>query len=120
LTRERTARQPAEQRASRRIKLGAPASVKWGLAQLSGFIESINLAGLYVMTPSAPELGEYVDLVFALPQDGRNFRVRASVVHTGSLGGRRPGFGARFERPPLGFLEAIRAMREEGGLRSKV
>jgi hypothetical protein len=107
------ARRPAEQRASHRVKLGARASVRWGLAQLSGFVESINLAGLYVTTPRAPELGDYVDLVFALPQDGRNFRVRASVVHTHPLG-RPPGFGARFERPPLGFLEAIRALREGG------
>jgi hypothetical protein len=110
LTRVRTARRPAEQRASNRVKLGAPASVRWGLAQLSGFVESINLAGLYVTTTRAPELGDYVDLVFALPQDGRNFRVRASVVHTRPQGGRRPGFGARFERPPLGFLEAIRGL----------
>jgi PilZ domain-containing protein len=109
LTRVRMARRPAEQRASHRVKLGAPASVRWGLAQLSGFVESINLAGLYVTTPRAPELGDYVDLVFALPQDGRNFRVRASVVHTRPLG-RHSGFGARFERPPLGFLEAIRGL----------
>ena len=104
------ARHPSEQRASSRVKLGAPASVKWGVEQLSGFVESINLAGLYVTTPRTPDLGEYVDLVFALPQDGRNFRVRASVVHTRPLGNRRAGFGARFERPPLGFLEAIRSL----------
>jgi Tfp pilus assembly protein PilZ len=95
---------------SNRIRLGAPASVKWGVAQLSGFVESINLAGLYVTTPRVPELGEYVDLVFALPQEGRNFRVRVSVVHRRPLGNRRAGFGARFERPPLGFLEAIRGL----------
>ena len=106
------ARRPAEQRVSNRITLGAPASVKWGVEQLSGFVESINLAGLYVTTPRTPGLGEYVDLVFALPREGRNFRVRASVVHTRPLGNRRPGFGARFERPPLGFLEAIRGLRE--------
>jgi Tfp pilus assembly protein PilZ len=101
----------SEHRVSNRIKLATPASVKWGVKQLSGFIESINLAGLYVMTARVPDLGEYVDLVFALPRDGRNFRVRASVVHTRSLGSRRSGFGARFERAPLGFLEAIRALR---------
>jgi hypothetical protein len=89
--------------------VGAPASVKWGEERLSGFIESINLAGMYVTTPRIPELGEYVDLVFALPRDGRNFRVRASVVHTLPLNN-RGGFGARFERPPLGFLEAIRGL----------
>ena len=109
MTGARTARRPSEQRASNRVKLGAPASVRWGLAQLSGFVESINLAGLYVTTSRAPELGDYVDLVFSLPQDGRNFRVRASVVHTRPQG-RRSGFGARFERPPLGFLEAIRGL----------
>jgi Tfp pilus assembly protein PilZ len=104
------ARRPAEQRVSSRVPVGAPASVKWGEQQLSGFIESINLAGLYVTTPRIPDLGEYVDLVFALPRDGRSFRVRASVVHTQPLGNRRTGFGARFERPTLGFLEAIRGL----------
>jgi len=103
------ARQSAEQRVSPRVLVGAPASVKWGEQRLSGFIESINLAGMYVTTPRIPELGEYVDLVFALPRDGRNFRVRASVVHTQPLKN-RGGFGARFERPPLGFLEAIRGL----------
>lgn len=103
------ARRLSEQRASNRVKLGAPASVRWGAEQLSGYVESINLAGLYVTAPRTPDLGDYVDLVFALPQEGRNFRVRASVVHTRSLG-HRAGFGARFERPPLGFLEAIRGL----------
>lgn len=110
MTRDSMARHPAEQRVSPRVLVGAPASLKWGDQRLSGFIESINLAGLYVTTREVPELGEYVDLVFALPQDGRNFRVRASVVHTRPLGNRRAGFGARFERPPLGFLEAIRGL----------
>jgi Tfp pilus assembly protein PilZ len=110
LTRQRQALRQADHRVSSRIKLGAPTSVKWGVEQLSGMVESINLAGLYVTTPRVPDLGEYVDLVFALPQDGRNFRVRASVVHTRPLGSRRSGFGARFERAPLGFLEAIRGL----------
>jgi hypothetical protein len=104
------ARRPAEQRVSPRVLVGAPASVRWGEERLSGFIESINLAGMYVTTPRIPELGEYVDLVFALPRDGRDFRVRVSVVHTRPLTNRRAGFGARFERPPLGFLEAIRGL----------
>jgi hypothetical protein len=104
------ARQQAEQRVSPRVLVGAPASVRWGEQRQSGFIESINLAGMYVTTPRIPELGEYVDLVFALPRNGRNFRVRASVVHTSPLKNRRAGFGARFERPPLGFLEAIRGL----------
>jgi Tfp pilus assembly protein PilZ len=89
--------------------VGAPASVKWGEQQVSGFIESINLAGMYVTTPRIPELGEYVDMVFALPRNSRSFRVRASVVHTRPQKN-RGGFGARFERPPLGFLEAIRGL----------
>src|SRR6478609_1568331 len=100
--------QPSEQRSSPRVSVGAPTALKWGEQQLAGFIESINLSGLYVTAPRLPELGEYVDLVFALPRDGRSFRVRASVVHTRPLGNRRTGFGARFERPTLGFLEAIR------------
>src|SRR6185503_19866516 len=103
VTRERMARHPSEQRVSHRISLGAPASVRWGIEQLAGFVESINLAGLYVTAPRTPDLGDNVDLVFALPQAGRHFRVRASVVLTRPIGARkRPGFGARFERPPLG------------------
>ena len=76
---------------------------------MAGFVESINLAGMYVAAARAPGQGEYVDFFFSLPRGGRTFRVRASVVHTLSHG-RRPGFGARFERPPLGFLEAIRGL----------
>jgi len=76
---------------------------------MAGFVESLNLAGMYVAAPRIPGLGEYVDLVFSLPRDGRSFRVRASVVHA-LPHNRRPGFGARFERPPLGFLEAIKRL----------
>jgi hypothetical protein len=100
----------AEQRISPRVPVGAPASLKWGKQQVSGFVESINLAGMYVSVPRLPDLGEYVDLVFSLPRTRRSFRVRASVVHTRALTSRRSGFGARFERPPLGFLEAIRGL----------
>jgi Tfp pilus assembly protein PilZ len=92
--------------------VGAPAALKWGKQQSSGFVESINLAGMYVTAPRTPDLGEYVDLVFALPRTRRSFRVRASVVHTRPLTSRRSGFGARFERPPLGFLEAIRGLAD--------
>jgi len=53
-----------------------------------------------------------VDVVLSLPRGGRSFRVRASVVHTLPLSNLRTGFGARFERPPLGFLEAIRWLAE--------
>jgi hypothetical protein len=104
------ARKLAEQRISPRVSVGAPASLKWGKQQVSGFVETINLAGMYVTVPRLPDLGEYVDLVFSLPRTRRSFRVRASVVHTRALSNRRSGFGARFERPPLGFLEAIRGL----------
>ena len=100
----------AEQRISPRVPVGAPASLKWGQQQISGFVESINLAGMYVTAPRLPDLGEYVDLVFSLPRTRRSFRVRASVVHLRPLHNHRTGFGARFERPPLGFLEAIRGL----------
>ncbi|HJW14730.1 MAG TPA: PilZ domain-containing protein [Thermoanaerobaculia bacterium] len=106
----RRARKLAEQRVSPRVSVGAPASLRWGEEELSGFVESINLAGMYVAASKVPELGEYVDLVFSLPRGGKSFRVRASVVHTLPRD-RRSGFGARFERPPLGFLEAIRGLR---------
>jgi hypothetical protein len=39
--------------------------------------------------------------------------VRASVVHTAKAPDGHAGFGARFERPPHGFLEAIRALEKE-------
>ncbi len=106
----RTTRRAVEKRISPRIPVGVPASVRLGQERLTGLIETINLAGLYVAAVRLPELGEYVDLVFSLPRDKRSFRVRASVVHT-QPHNRRPGFGARFERPPLGFLEAIRGLR---------
>ena len=99
----------ADQRVSPRVPVGAPASLRWGEERLSGFVESINLNGMYVNAPRVPDLGEYVDLVFTLPDSSRSFRVRASVVHTMPRD-RGPGFGARFERPPLGFLEAIRGL----------
>jgi Tfp pilus assembly protein PilZ len=105
-------RKPAEQRISPRVPVGAPASLKWAEEEISGFVEFINLAGMYVSVPKLPDLGEYVDLVFTLPQTRRSFRVRASVVHTNATSNRRTGFGARFERPPLGFLEAIRGLTE--------
>jgi hypothetical protein len=108
-TTEGTTRRAAEKRVSPRIPIGVSASMRLGTERLTGMIESINLAGLYIATVRLPELGEYVDLVFSLPRDKRSFRVRASVVHT-KPHNRRPGFGARFERPPLGFLEAIRGL----------
>ena len=93
------ARQPAEKRASPRIAVAAPTTMKWGAEKLFGYVESVNLAGLYVAADRFPELGEYVDLIFSLPGNPKSFRVRAN---------HRPGFGARFERPPIGFLEAIK------------
>ncbi|HKF43182.1 MAG TPA: PilZ domain-containing protein [Thermoanaerobaculia bacterium] len=99
----------ADQRVSPRVPVGSPASLRWGEEQLSGYVESINLNGIYVNVPRVPELGEYVDLVLTLPDSSRSFRVRVSVVHTIPRD-RGPGFGARFERPPLGFLEAIRGL----------
>ncbi len=105
-----TTREVAEKRVSPRIPVGVSASMRLGKARLAGKIESINLAGLYITTVRPPELGEYVDLVFSLPRDKRSFRIRASVVHT-KPHNRVPGFGARFERPPLGFLEAIRELK---------
>lgn len=99
---------PSEQRVSPRVTVDAPASLRWGDEEVTGFVESINLAGMYVASSRVPELGEYVDLVFTLG-GGKTFRVRASVVHTLPRDD-RPGFGARFERPTLGFLETIRGL----------
>lgn len=103
------ASKPADKRASPRIPIDAPAVLSWQDEKLVGFVELVNVAGLYVASDRFPEVGEYVDLILSLPGDPRNFRVRASVVHTDPAGNsRRPGFGARFERPPVGFLDAIR------------
>jgi hypothetical protein len=104
---------PAEMRASPRIPIGAPAVLRWGEEQLTGFVEVVNVAGMYVASPRLPEIGEYVDLIFSLPGDPRSFRIRASVVNTNPAPTRvRSGFGARYERPPLGFLEAIRDLEK--------
>jgi hypothetical protein len=102
-------RKPAEQRASDRVSVGAPATIRWGEEEQSGFLERLNLAGGFVVSPRVPELGDYVDLVFTLPGDRRDFRVRGSVVFVdGSPADRKSGFGTRFERPPVALLDAIK------------
>src|SRR5215468_9605585 len=112
VTRERAIPQkPANERASERIRIGAPATLKWGEQELSGFVELVNVSGMYVATSAtakAPELGDYVELVFSLPGDRRSFRVRGNVVfleQAAQAGPKRPGFGARFERPPVTLLD---------------
>jgi Tfp pilus assembly protein PilZ len=108
---ERKARKPAEQRLSDRVWIGAPATLRLGDEDLSGFVEVINLNGIYVATSRVPEVGDYVDLVFSLPGDGRAFRVRGNVVFLNQAAERqRAGFGARFERAPVGLLEAIKGL----------
>ena len=78
--------------------------------ELNGFVEVINLNGMYVAAARTPEIGDYVELVFSLPGDPRSFRVRGNVVFLEQPQERRPGFGARFERPPLALLDAIRGL----------
>lgn len=114
----RMRRKPANERASERVRIGAPATLKWGEQELTGFVEVVNVAGMYVATPPAPQpqIGDYVELVFSLPGDNRSFRVRGNVVFLDgppSAGARRPGFGARFERPPVTLLDAIRNLKRE-------
>jgi Tfp pilus assembly protein PilZ len=107
------ARKWAEQRASDRVRIGSPAMLRYGEDELSGFVEVINLNGMYVAAPRTPELGDYVDLIFSLPGDPRSFRVRGNVVYLEQAYDRerhRPGFGARFERPPVALLEAIKGL----------
>ena len=61
------------------------------------------------VSPRVPELGDYVDLVFTLPGDRRDYRVRGSVVFIDdSPAARKAGFGTRFERPPAALLDAIK------------
>ena len=104
------ARKPAEQRISPRIPVSSPAVMKWEEDQLTGYVELVNLNGMYVASPRYPPLGEFVDLIFSLPGNPKSFRVRASVVNTNSSPTGQSGFGARFEMPPHGFLEAIREL----------
>jgi Tfp pilus assembly protein PilZ len=109
-------RNPANERASERVRIGAPATLKWGDQELSGFVEVVNTAGMFVASSRAPEIGDYVELVFSLPGDRRSFRVRGNVVfldQTPPAGAKRPGFGARFERPPVTLLDAIRNLHRE-------
>ena len=111
-------RRPANERASERIRIGAPAALKWGEQELTGFVEVVNVAGMYVATPRAPQpqIGDNVELVFSLPGDNRSFRVRGNVVFledTPAGEPKRPGFGARFERPPVTLLDAIRNLNRE-------
>lgn len=104
-------RKPADERISERVRIGAPATLRWEGEETRGFLEIVNLAGGFIASPKLPEIGDYVDLVFSLPGDGRNFRVRGNVVfldESPTSATRRPGFGARFERPPVGLLDAIR------------
>jgi Tfp pilus assembly protein PilZ len=105
------ARNPANERASERVRIGAPATLKWGEQELTGYVELVNVAGMFVATTRAPRIGDYVELVFSLPGDRRSFRVRGNVVfldQAAGPGAKRPGFGARFERPPVTLLDAIR------------
>ena len=111
-------RKPANERASERVPIGAPATLKWGEQELSGFVEVVNVAGMYVATPRTPQpqIGDYVELVFSLPGDRRSFRVRGNVVYLDQPPGpgpRRAGFGARFERPPVTLLDAIRNLNKD-------
>ena len=106
-------RKPANERASERIPIGAPATLKWAEQEITGFVELVNVAGMYVATARIPQprIGDYVELVFSLPGDRRSFRVRGNVVfldQTPPEGSKRPGFGAKFERPPVTLLDAIR------------
>ena len=110
------ARKPANERASERVRIGAPATLKYGEQELTGFVEVVNLGGMYVATTRAPQIGDYVELVFSLPGDRRSFRVRGNVVFLDqpvASGAKRPGFGARFERPPVTLLDAIRNLNRE-------
>ena len=77
------ARKPANERSSERVHIGAPATLKWGDEELTGFVEVVNTNGMFVAAPRAPEIGDYVELVFSLPGDRRSFRVRGNVVFAG-------------------------------------
>lgn len=108
---------PADRRASERVRVGAPAAMRRGEEEFTGFVETINLGGLYVAASRFPQLGDYVDLIFSLPGDPRSFRVRGNVVYVDDspnpAATHSAGFGARFERPPVALLDAIRNLSEK-------
>jgi Tfp pilus assembly protein PilZ len=108
-------RKPANERASERVRIGAPASLKWGEQETTGFVEVVNLAGMYVATSRSPRIGDYVELVFSLPGDRRSFRVRGNVVFLEAVPSQstRRAFGARFERAPVTLLDAIKNLNRE-------
>jgi Tfp pilus assembly protein PilZ len=113
---EQQSARKANTRASDRVHIGVPAALKWSDKQLTGVVELVNLGGMYVATTKCPELGDYVDFLFSLPGDRRSFRVRGSVVFIDPApeGAQQPpGFGARFERPPVALLEAIKALQKK-------
>ena len=72
------ARKPAEQRISRRIPVGTPAILKFEEQELTGYVEVLNLNGMYVAANRFPTLGGFVDMILTLPGNPRRFRVRAS------------------------------------------
>ena len=109
-------RKPANERASERVRIGAPATLKFGEHEFTGFVEIVNVAGMFVATSRSPRLGDYVELVFSLPGDRRSFRVRGNVVFLEqgpTQINKRAGFGARFERPPVTLLDAIKNLNRE-------
>ena len=113
LTNRDSSARTALSRASERIRIGAPAALRWGDKSMTGIVELVNLGGVYVATTRCPEIGDYVDFLFSLPGDRRSFRVRGSVVFLDpdpANAEHPPGFGARFERPPVALLEAIKAI----------
>ena len=82
-------RKPANERASERVRIGAPATLKWGEQETTGFVEVVNVAGMYVATSRSPRIGDYVELVFfdGRPLAGRNLvdidtlRLQAAHAH---------------------------------------
>ena len=97
--------------------IGAPRRAEVGERSSSrAIVEVVNLGGMYVATPRFPELGDYVDLIFSLPGDPAQLprsRERRVPRCTRPSRAAPPGFGARFERPPLGLLEAIKAISKK-------
>ena len=63
------ASKPADKRVSPRIAIDAPAVVSWQDEKLVGYVEQVNLAGMYVASDRFPDVGEYIDLILSLPGD---------------------------------------------------
>jgi PilZ domain len=108
------------QRASKRVRVLSPVRFKRtrDRSPCDATAVVVNLAGLYVASPTIPEPGEDLDMSLRLPDTAEIFDVRSRVVFPCSDPSAAnvphpPGFGARFLNAPPDLLTAIRKITRE-------